>query len=322
MPTDQQSEIPAPNRAPTLGVPTELVLDARAELAEGPLWDVERRVLWWVDINAGRVHRFDPATGSDSVIEIGRAVGCVALRLDAALVVAAAEALLTLNPETGAAEILARFEPGPVALRCNDGKCDPQGRFWIDRLALDRAVGASSLVRYGGPGPEVASRFETVLRGLTIPNGLDWSADGKRMFFVDSPSRVISVFDFDERIGGIGGGRSFVRVDDSLGLPASAVPDGLTLDSEDCVWVAVWGGGCVLRFAPDGSLLDRIDVPVARVSSCAFGGADLTDLFITTAWEGATPDELAAEPAAGGIYRARPGVRGRSARRFRQGSMT
>lgn len=316
MPTDQQSEIPAPPGPPAPDAPAQLVLNARAELAEGPLWDEVRHVLWWVDINAGRVHRFDPATGSDSVIEIGRPVGCVALREDGALVVAAAEALLTLNPETGGTEILARFNPEPVALRCNDGKCDPQGRFWIDRLALDRAAGASSLLRFAGSG------FEAVLRGLTIPNGLDWSADGKLMYFVDSPRRVVSVFDFDAVAGAIGNGQPFARVDTSLGLPASAVPDGLTLDSEDCVWVAVWGGGCVLRFAPDGSLLDRIDVPVARVSSCAFGGADLTDIFITTAREDATPDELAAEPAAGGIYRARPGVRGRSARRLRQGSMT
>jgi sugar lactone lactonase YvrE len=314
VPTDQQSEIPAPNRPPAPGAPAELVLDARAELAEGPLWDEVRHVLWWVDINAGRVHRFDPATGSDSVIEIGRPVGCVALREDGALVVAAPEALLTLDPETGGTEILARFDPEPVALRCNDGKCDPQGRFWIDRLALDRAAGASSLLRFAGSG------FEAVLRGLTIPNGLDWSADGRRMYFVDSVHRVVSVFDFDAVAGAIGNGQPFARVDTSLGLPASAVPDGLTLDSEDCVWVAVWGGGCVLRFAPDGSLLGRIDVPVARVSSCAFGGADLTVLFITTAWEGATPDELAAEPAAGGIYRARPGVRGRPAHRFRPGA--
>jgi sugar lactone lactonase YvrE len=314
MPTDQQSENPAPNRTPVLGVPAELVFDARAELAEGPLWDTDRHVLWWVDINAGRVHRFDPATGADGVIDIGRPVGCLALREDGALVVAAPEALLTLNPETGGAEILARFEPGPVAFRCNDGKCDPQGRFWIDRLSLDRTAGASSLVRFGGPG------FDPVLRGLTIPNGLDWSADGKRMYFVDSPRRVISLFDFDETTGAISADRPFARVDASQGLPASAVPDGLAIDEEDCVWVAVWGGGCVLRFAPDGSLLGRIDVPVARVSSCAFGGDDLTDLFITTAWEGATPTELAAEPAAGGIYRARPGVRGRPATRLRRGA--
>ena len=308
------------NMPPVLDTPAELVLDARAELAEGPLWDVDRHVLWWVDIIPGRIHRFDPATGADAVIEIGRAVGCVALREDGSLIVAAPEALLTLHPEAGVAKILATFEPGPVAVRCNDGKCDPQGRFWIDRLALDRAHGASSLVRLGGTGTEFTPRFETVLGGVTIPNGLDWSTDGKRMYFVDSPSGVVSVFDFDGTTGAIANGRPLARVDTSLGLPASAVPDGLTVDEEDCVWVAVWGGGCVLRFAADGSLLGRIDIPVTRVSSCAFGGADLTDLFITTAWEDATPDEQAAQPTAGAIFRARPGVRGRPAGRLRQGA--
>jgi sugar lactone lactonase YvrE len=320
MPTDQEFGNPGPNRAPALGPPAELALDARAELAEGPLWDVERHVLWWVDINAGRVHRFDPATGSDGTIEIGRPVGCVALRADGVLVVAAADALLALDSETGAIDTLARFEPDRVAARCNDGKCDPQGRFWIGRLAFDRAAGASSLVRFGGSGAASSPQFETMLRGLTIPNGLDWSADGKRMYFVDSPGRVVSMFDFDGATGAIANGRPFARVDESVGLPASAVPDGLAVDAEDCVWAAAWGGSCVLRFAPDGSLLGRIDVPVAQVSSCAFGGADLADLFITTAWEGATPDEIAAEPTAGGIYRARPGVRGRPASRLRQGA--
>jgi sugar lactone lactonase YvrE len=320
MPTDPQSATPTTNRTTVIGLRAELVLDARAELAEGPLWDEDRHVIWWVDINAGRVHRLDPATGSDSAIEIGRPVGCIALRQDGALVVAAPEALLKLNPETGATGILARFESEPIALRCNDGKPDPVGRFWIDRMAFDRAPGAGSLVRYGRSGPGSEAGFETVLRGLTIPNGLDWSGDGKRMYFVDSVRRVISVFDFDEKNGRIGEGRPFARVDESLGLPASAVPDGLTIDEDDCVWVAVWGGGCVLRFGPGGSLLTRVDVPVARVSSCAFGGDDLAELFITTAWEGSTSDERAAEPEAGGVFRVRPGVRGRRARRLREGA--
>jgi sugar lactone lactonase YvrE len=314
MPFDQQS--------PSLGASAHLVLDAHAELAEGPLWDVDRQVLWWVDITAGRVHRFDPGSGSDTITEIGRAVGCVALCEDGRLVIAASDALLTLDPETGAIETLATFEPDSVARRCNDGKPDPQGRLWIDRLAFDRAPGASSLVRFcpSGPGPNSEFALETILRGLTIPNGLDWTASGKLMYFVDSPRRVISVFDFDPATGSIANGRPFARVDESLGLPASGVPDGLTVDAEDCVWAAVWGGGCVLRFAPDGSLLGRIDVPVAQVSSCAFGGADMADLYITTAWEDATPAQRALEPAAGGIFRARPGVRGRPAERFRQGA--
>jgi sugar lactone lactonase YvrE len=302
--------------APLLGGPAELVLDARAELAEGPLWDAGRHVLWWVDINAGCVHRFDPATGSDSGIEIGRSVGCLALREDDALVVAAADAVLILDPEAGGTRILATFAPEAVATRCNDGRCDPRGRFWIDRMAIDHAVGGGSLVRLDGSG------LDTKLRGLTIPNGLDWSADGSRLYFVDSATRTVFAFDFEMATGAIGDRRPFALVDASLRLPPWSVPDGLAVDAEDCVWVAVWGGGCVLRFAPDGALLGRIDVPVARVSNCAFGGDDLTELFVTTAREVATPDDPPAEPAAGGIYRARPGVRGRPSRRFGERSLT
>ena len=296
-------------------VSAKLALDARAELAEGPVWDDRRRVLWWVDILAGRVHRFEPASaaqaaGTDSVIEMGRAVGCVALTEQGALVVAAADAVLLLDPRTGIRETLVRFEPGTANLRCNDGKCDPRGRFWVGRMALDRAPGAASLVRLDG------STVQPVLRGLTIPNGLDWSWDGRRMYFVDSPESSITVMDFDLDTGTAGPRRVFFRTRDVAGLPSSSVPDGLTIDSEGCLWVAIWGGGCVLRLAPDGTVIARVDVPVSRVSSCVFGGDDLMELFITTAREDASDEELAAEPTAGGIFRVRPGVRGRPPNRM------
>jgi len=298
------------NPAPLLGGPAELVLDARAELAEGPVWDGVRHVLWWVDINAGRVHRFDPAAGSDRFVEVGVPVGCVTLADDGTIALASSEALLRLDPESGAMETVATFDPGPVPSRCNDGKCDPLGRFWVGRLALDRTRGAGTLSRLGG------SRFTTVVGDLTIPNGLDWSVDGTRMYFVESVERTIWAFDYDLATGTLGDRRPFARLP-VAGLPESAVPDGLAVDADDCVWVAAWGGGCVLRLAPDGKPISRIDVPVARVSSCSFGGDDLTELFITTSWEDATPDERAAQPTAGGIYRVRPGVHGRPARPLR-----
>ena len=207
-------------------------------------------------------------------------------------------------------ETVATFDPGPVPSRSNDGKCDPLGRYWVGRLALDRTQGAGTLSRLD------ASGFTAVVADLTIPNGLDWSIDGRRMYFVESVERTIWAFDYDLATGTLSGRRPFARLEGG-GLPESAVPDGLAVDADDCVWVAVWGGGCVLRLAPDGAPISRIDVPVARVSSCTFGGDDMTELFITTAWEDATPDELAAQPTAGGIYRARPGVRGRPARRLR-----
>ena len=298
------------NPAQLHGAPAELVLDAHAELAEGPVWDDVRRVLWWVDIKAGRVHRFDPAAGSDTFVEVGLPVGCVTLAEDGGLAVVSSEALLRFDPESGGMETVATFDPGPVASRCNDGKCDPLGRFWVGRLALDRVRGAGTLSRLDRSG------FATVLGDLTIPNGLDWSVDGRRMYFVESIERTIWAFDYDLATATLGDRRPFARLP-VAGLPESAVPDGLAVDADDCVWVAAWGGGCVLRLAPDGKPISRIDVPVARVSSCSFGGDDLTELFITTSWEDATPDERAAQPTAGGIYRARPGVRGRPARRLR-----
>lgn len=308
-----QSEGHAAGPSPRVDARAELVLDAHAELGEGPVWDETRRVLWWVDINAGRVHRFDPVSLLDRAVEIGGPVGFVAIRDDGRLAVAAVDALLTLDPETEEVETLAPFEPGPVAVRCNDGKCDPRGRLWVDRMAFDRAPGAGSLVRFDGAG------FETILPGLTIPNGLDWTGDGSRMYFVDSRDPAVSVLDFDPESDSAGNRRPFLRIADVPGWPRPGVPDGLTVDDEDCVWIAVWGGGCVLRFDPDGALLGRIDVPVSRVSSCAFGGEDLGDLFITTAWEDATAQERAAEPHAGGLYRVRPGVRGRPPRRLKTG---
>ena len=287
----------------------QLVLDARADLGEGPVWDDVRRVVWWVDIVGGRIHQFDPASGADDFLDLGMPVGCLALADDGALILAAPESVIALDPETGASRTLAGFEPASVPSRCNDGKCDPQGRFWIGRVALDLAAGAGSLSRFDG------ASIEVVRRDLTIPNGLDWSTDGSRMYFIDSSRPEVGVFDYDAGTGAMTGGRRFAALD-GLGLPAGAVPDGMTVDSEDHLWVAMWGGGCVLRFAPDGHLAGRIDVPVSRVSNCAFGGADLTELFITTARDWESPNAVA-EPGAGGLYRARPGVRGRPASRFR-----
>ena len=298
-------------REQPIGIRAELVLDAHAELAEGPVWDDRRRVLWWVDITSGRVHRFDPVTGVDRVLETGSPVGCVALREDGGLAIAAAETLLLLDPETETMTELAAFEPGPVAARCNDGKCDPQGRFWIDRMAYEKAPRTGSLMRFDG------ARLDTIVQGSTIPNGLDWSVDGSRMYFVDSKEPVVSVFDFDAETGGLANSRPFIRTTVTPGWPPSGVPDGLTVDRDDCVWVALWGGGCVLRFDPNGTPIGGVEVPVSRVSSCAFGGPDLDELYITTAWEDATADELDLQPHAGGIFRVRPGVRGRAPGRMR-----
>jgi len=261
---------------------------------------------------AGRVHCFDPMAGLDRAYEMGTPVGCVALRDDGRLAVAAADALLTLDPETGAIETLVPFERVAVAVRCNDGKCDPLERLWIDRMAFDRAAGAGTLVRFDG------SRFETILGGLTIPNGLAWSGDGRRMYFVDSHDPVISVLDFDMESGAVERRRPFVRLVDVPEWPRRGVPDGLTVDAEDCVWAAAWAAAACCGLA-------RTERSSAA-SRCRSRGQQLLlrrrrpERAIHNHGLGGRYGRRTRRPAnAGGLFRARPGVRGRPARRCKIG---
>lgn len=284
----------------------ELLLDARATLGEGPLWDPERRVLWWVDILDGVVHAYDPASGADSAIGVGEAVGAVALRASGGLVVSAAGRIAAMDPATGRLETLVAFEPETPQRRMNDGKCDPTGAFWAGRMALDAAPGLGSLLRL-----DPDRTLTTVVTGLTIPNGLAWSGDGRRMYFIDSPRRQITRHAFDPETRAIDAGVPLASFPDDAGLP-----DGLTIDAEDCLWVAMWGGACVRRISPDGRTIDRVELPVRDASSCTFGGDDLGDLYITTAREDLTPEQVALEPTAGGLFRARPGPRGVRPHRF------
>jgi len=285
----------------------ELVLDARATLGEGPVWDPDRRLLWWADILGGVVHGFDPATGSDRAIEIGEAVGAIALRASGGLIVAAAGRIAALDPETGTIEDLATFEPETPARRMNDAKCDPTGALWVGRMALDGAPGLGSLLRLD---PDL--RLTIVETGLAVPNGMAWSRDGRRMYFIDSMRRQVTEQGFDAATRMVGPGRPLLEFPEDWGLP-----DGLTIDTEGCLWVAMWDGGCVLRIAPDGRTIDRIDVPgISQASSCTFGGDDLGDLYITTARESFTDDDAAREPNGGGLFRVRPGPRGMSADQF------
>jgi sugar lactone lactonase YvrE len=285
----------------------EPVLAIEAELGEGPVWDPRTACLYFVDILRGHVHRFAPATGSLRTYHVNQSVGAVALAEADDLVLAVSTGFARLNLETGRVRMIAEVEADRSDHRMNDGNCDPAGRFWAGTMALDARPGAGALYRLEPDG-----RVETILRNVTISNGIDWSADGTRMFFIDSPTQAIDVFDVDPASGAIANRRPFVRIAGELGLP-----DGLTIDADEHVWVALWGGSAVHRYAPDGSLDGVMRLPASRPTSCAFGGVDLRDLYITTATIELTPSERAAEPRAGALFRCRPGPAGRPARRFR-----
>jgi sugar lactone lactonase YvrE len=273
----------------------ELVVDARADLGEGPLWDARTAELLWVDIMAGLVHRVDPASGVDRPLDVGQPVGAVVPRTAGGYALAVRDGFAVADE--GGATIVAPVEADRMDLRMNDGACDSQGRFWAGTMHLDHTKGAGSLYRLD-PGGEV----QTMLGDVTISNGIAWSPDDTIMYYVDTMTGGIDAFDFDQATGDIERRRRVVTVEDRTGLP-----DGLVVDTEGCLWLALWDGWAVHRYAPDGALLGVVDVPAARVTKPAFGGKEFSDLYVTTA-AAAGPDP--AQPHAGGVFLAQPGVRG------------
>ena len=289
-------------------VQAELLLDARAQLGEGPCWLAGRERLLWVDIMAGRVHLLDPKTGDDQVAEVGQPVGAAAPADDGRVALAVRDGFAVLDLDDGLVELIADVEREIAGNRMNEGKCDSAGRFWAGTMALDHRRGAGALYRLDERG-----HVERMVEGISISNGLGWSPDDRLMYYIDTPERRVDVFDFDPATGTIGGRRPFVAID------GAGHPDGMTVDAEGGLWVALWGGGRIARFLPDGTPAGGVEVPVAQTSSCCFGGPGLRDLYITTAWQRVPPDRR--EPHAGGLFRCRPGVAGQPTREYRTGSV-
>jgi sugar lactone lactonase YvrE len=284
----------------------ELVLDVKAELGEGPVWDAERERLIFVDIMRGHVHEFDPATGQDRILEVGQPVSAVAPTTRGDWVIAAQGGFYRLNPDSGRVVLLTAVEADLPDNRMNDGYVDSHGRFWAGTMSMVKRRRAGSLYRLDPDG--TVTRHIT---GVTTSNGIDWSLDGRLMYFVDTGINRVDVFDFDEVRGEISGRRPFTYVPTLAGKP-----DGLIVDAEGYVWLGLWSGGALHRYTPDGRLDRVVKLPVSLVTKCAFGGPNLEDLYITTAWIGLKEEQRPGQPTAGGLYRLRPGVRGRPVPRF------
>lgn len=264
-------------------------------LSEGPRWHEERQELLWVDILGAAVHRAalaaDGGPGEVLTTSIDRHVGAVAPVAGGGYALAAGQGFLFLD-EDGSIRELAQPEAGNTEVRMNDGACDAQGRFWAGTMAYDESPGAGALYRL-----ELDGRCTTVLTGLTISNGIGWSPDGTTMYLADSGTGCIQAFSFDGSRGAITDGRTLVRSD-----RPGVVPDGLAVDEEGGIWVALWDGGAVNRYAPDGSLLGSVPLPVQRPTSCAFGGPDRDTLFVTSARVGLDDAAQARQPHAGRVF--------------------
>lgn len=271
----------------------ELVLDARASLGEAALWHDGR--LLWVDIDAGTVNRFDPARATNEAWSLGQMVGTVVPRAYGGFVVGAHRGVGVFDPLTAQFKILADPAGGRPEMRCNDGKCDPRGRLFVGTIGIHKPRPPGALYRID---PDL--RVTCVVEGTGTANGLAWSSDRRTMFFIDTPTRAVSAFEYDESSGRISGRREVVRFADA----EPGRPDGMTIDERGFLWVALYEGGAVVCCDPDsGAIVERVAVPASRTTSCAFGGSDLGELFITS---GRHP----AESESGGIFVVRPGVRG------------
>jgi len=281
-------------------IEADLALDAHARLGEGPIWDAEGGRLVWVDIHAEAVHLFDPSSGFDQVLQAGQHVGAAAVRSRGGLILAARDGFVLLDPATGAIEPFVAVKEDP-STRFNDGKCDAAGRFWAGTMAYAFTPGAGSFYRLD-PDGSVTAMFGDV----AVSNGLGWSPDWRTMYYIDTPTRGVDAFDFDLAAGTIANRRRAVEIPREAG----GLPDGMCVDAEGCLWVAIVRSGSVQRYTPDGRLDRTVRLPTSGVTSCCFGGADLGDLYITTSAELVPEDQRTAQPHAGGLFICRPGVGG------------
>ncbi|WP_327716913.1 SMP-30/gluconolactonase/LRE family protein [Streptomyces sp. NBC_00490] len=249
----------------------EVAVRAEAILGEGPTWDPAHNRLIWLDILGARINTYDPVSGHRTVRVTDQHIGAAKPRTGGGLVLNLRDGVALLDPDDSFRWL--HHEPVP-GRRANDAAVAPDGSLWAGTMRYDEAPGGGTLSRLTGDGS-----FETVLDDVAVSNGTGWSPDGRRMYYIDSPTRRLDVFDFEA--GRPVNRRPLVEIEEGAGFP-----DGLTVDADGCVWVALWDGGAVRRYTPEGTLDRVITLPTPRVTACAFGGADLTDLYITTATVG------------------------------------
>jgi sugar lactone lactonase YvrE len=254
----------------------EVAIPAQCELAEGPVWDPRPGVLRWVDILAGHVHSFDPGTGERDWFDAGDPVGAVGLTSSGGLVLALVDGFGWYDGS--AVTRFSDFLTDRSVVRFNDGKPDPWGNFCAGTMAWEEGAPGGAVYRLSPDGA-----VTTLLPDVGLSNGLDWTDDRRTFYYADSTSGGVDAFECDPDTGVLGARRRFVTVPD-----AGCLPDGLTLDADGCLWLAVFGSGELRRYTPDGRLDTIVRLPARQVTSATFGGPDLGTLYITTARENFT----------------------------------
>jgi sugar lactone lactonase YvrE len=290
-----------------MSVRVECVADLGCRLGEGPVWDEREGRLWWVDIKAPAVHRYDPSSGRVDSWAAPEPVSALALREAGGLLLSLKSGFAFLDPDAGEVSHLLDPEPGLPGNRLNDGACDPRGRFWAGSMDDAEQQPTGHLYRLD---PDLRlTRFDA---SFVVTNGPAFAPDGTILYFADSPQRTIWAYPYDPERGLPGPRRLFAQLGEADGHP-----DGMCVDAEGCLWSAHWDGGRLTRYTPDGSVERTVLLPVPRVTKPCFGGRGLDEIYVTSARIGLDAAGLARAPLSGGLFRITGlGVRGAPAPRF------
>lgn len=271
----------------------QVKIPMESQLGEGALWDVRDRALYWVDILGSEVYRLDPEAGGPSSWQVGQHVTTVVVAEDGRLVLGLRHGFAWLDLSSGRVTSIVDPEPDNPDTRMNDGKCDPQGRFWAGTMVERGERGRGGLYCLGAD-----LSLTRKLSGVSCSNGLVWTRDQRTFYYIDTPTHRIDAFDYEPTSGQIAARRTVAEIPRELGAP-----DGMAIDAEDRLWVALFGGSAVVCVDPrDGAVKARIEVGAQNVTSCAFGGPELRDLYITTARVGMSAQQLAELPQSGSLF--------------------
>lgn len=285
-----------------------LALDAKAQIAEGPFWDQKEQLLYWVDILEKKINIYDPALGKNKHIQLDKMIGAlIPTNEQGKLLAALTDGLYIIDAETVEQEFLVNPETNTDQTRFNDGKCDRSGRFWVGTMDLeeDRPLGNLYCL-------DKELNLEEKVKDVKISNGLAWSLDNKKMYYIDSPTKKVFAFDYDLETAEISKRRVIIKFAEGEG-----VPDGMTIDNQGKLWIAHFGGAQVSRWDPEtGKKIDKVELPVSNVTSCAFGGKNMDELYMTTASVGLSEKEKQAQPYAGGIFRYQAELKGLESVKF------
>ena len=278
-----------------------LVIDSGSDLGEGAIWNDQTSELYWVNITGKILNIYNPSNENNKELFTGQMIGTVAPCLSGRVVVALQNGIYFMDPETGTKKLIADPEEALPDNRFNDGKCDPGGRFWAGTMSTrgEKQAGALYMLDTNGT-------VRKMIENVSISNGIAWSTKYNEMYYIDTPTQKVMAWKYDPVSGNIADRRTAVEIPAEMGAP-----DGMTMDEQGNLWIALWGGGSVGCWNPQsGELVRKIEVPAKNVTSCAFGGPGFETLYITTAKTNTSDDDLKLYPNTGGLFRVNPGVKG------------